>query len=122
YDRIGLVVPDRRSNGHRRYGVATVQVLQVIQLARAVGCTLDEIRALVVPGVPERRRALARDKVRELRRRQHQLALAEAVLSHLAECRHSAQESADCQRAVLDSLAVLGDGVRAPGSRLPGTD
>ncbi|MGL5809913.1 MAG: MerR family transcriptional regulator, partial [Nocardioides sp.] len=46
YDRIGLVVPDRRSNGHRRYGVATVQVLQVIQLARAVGCTLDEIRAL----------------------------------------------------------------------------
>jgi MerR family transcriptional regulator, copper efflux regulator len=114
YDRIGLLVPDRGNNGHRRYGPRSLHILRTIQLAQAVGCSLDEIQALVMPGAPDQRQELAQLKLQELQKQQHQLALAEQVLGHLAECRHTPLEATECQQTILTLLAELGDGLTVP--------
>ncbi|MEZ5444633.1 MAG: MerR family transcriptional regulator [Gammaproteobacteria bacterium] len=47
YARIGLVRPNRRSNGYRQFGGPDIQRLNFIQRAVNRGCTLGEIRKIL---------------------------------------------------------------------------
>jgi MerR family transcriptional regulator, redox-sensitive transcriptional activator SoxR len=46
YERIGLLPPAQRTSGQRRYDRTVLYRLAVIQRARQIGFTLDEIRQL----------------------------------------------------------------------------
>jgi MerR family redox-sensitive transcriptional activator SoxR len=47
YDDEGLVAPETRVGGRRRYGPAAVEQLATIRFCRALGFTLDEIRTIL---------------------------------------------------------------------------
>ena len=47
YERIGLLPVPERTGRYRRYGAADVRRLVFIRRARALGFTLDEVRALL---------------------------------------------------------------------------
>lgn len=73
YEQIGIIQPAIRVSGQRRYDDSALYRLTVIQRARALGFTLEEIRALIfafpddVPAAP-RWKQLAQQKLDELTR------------------------------------------------------
>jgi len=73
YEQIGLLPRAQRVNGQRRYDAATLYRLAIIQWARQLGFTLDEIRKLFfgfrnVTRASERWHTLSRKKLDELDR------------------------------------------------------
>jgi MerR family transcriptional regulator, redox-sensitive transcriptional activator SoxR len=73
YEQIGLLPRAQRVSGQRRYDAATLYRLAIIQWARQLGFTLDEIRQLFfgfrnVSRASERWHALSRKKLAELDR------------------------------------------------------
>jgi MerR family redox-sensitive transcriptional activator SoxR len=71
YEQIGLLPPAQRVSGQRRYDATAVYRLAVIQRARQLGFTLDEIRELffgfrTVPRASERWHAMSERKLAEL--------------------------------------------------------
>jgi len=71
YEQIGLLPRVQRVNGQRRYDATTLYRLAIIQWARQLGFTLDEIRQLFfgfrnVTRASERWHRLSRKKVAEL--------------------------------------------------------
>jgi MerR family redox-sensitive transcriptional activator SoxR len=71
YERIGVLLPGQRVSGRRRYDVTVLYRLAVIQRARQIGFTLEEIRRLFFGFRTETRaskrwRNLSRKKLKEL--------------------------------------------------------
>jgi MerR family transcriptional regulator, redox-sensitive transcriptional activator SoxR len=71
YEQIGLLPPAQRMSGQRRYDTAALYRLAIIQRARQLGFTLDEIRQLFfgfrnVTRASERWHTLSRKKLAEL--------------------------------------------------------
>ena len=71
YERIGILLPAQRIRGQRRYDGTVLYRLAVIQRARQIGFTLDEIRQLFfgfrnVTRASERWQKLSRRKLAEL--------------------------------------------------------
>jgi MerR family transcriptional regulator, redox-sensitive transcriptional activator SoxR len=71
YERIGILLPAQRISGQRRYDTTVLYRLAVIQRARQIGFTLDEIRQLFfgfrnVTRASERWQKLSREKLEEL--------------------------------------------------------
>ena len=71
YERIGILLPAQRISGQRRYNTTVLYRLAVIQRARQIGFTLDEIRQLFfgfrnVTRASERWQKLSRRKLAEL--------------------------------------------------------
>lgn len=71
YEQIGLLPPPERTGGQRRYDSSAQYRLAIIQRARQLGFTLDEIRHLFfgfrpVTRASERWRALSQKKLAEL--------------------------------------------------------
>jgi MerR family redox-sensitive transcriptional activator SoxR len=71
YEKIGLLPPAERMSKQRRYDAATLYRLAIIQRARQLGFTLDEIRQLffgfgTVARASERWQQLCRRKLAEL--------------------------------------------------------
>ena len=71
YERIGLLPPAQRMSGQRRYDSTALYRLAIIQRARQLGFTLDEIRQLFfgfrnVTRASERWQTLSRKKLAEL--------------------------------------------------------
>jgi MerR family redox-sensitive transcriptional activator SoxR len=71
YERIGILPPAQRISGQRRYDTTVLYRLAVIQWARQVGFTLEEIRQLFfgfrnVTRASERWQKLSRRKLVEL--------------------------------------------------------
>ena len=71
YERIGILLPPQRISGQRRYDNTVLYRLAVIQRARQIGFTLDEIRELFfgfrnVTRASERWQKLSRKKLAEL--------------------------------------------------------
>lgn len=71
YERIGLLPPALRVSGQRRYDTTALYRLAIIQRARQLGFTLDEIRRLFfgfrnVTRASERWQTLSRKKLAEL--------------------------------------------------------
>ena len=90
YEQVGLVDPPSRVSGQRRYAPNSVRILRFIQLAKAGGFTIDEIKILV-DGYPytkpaEQWHALAKKKKLEIRRKIAELQQIDAVLDALLTC------------------------------------
>jgi MerR family redox-sensitive transcriptional activator SoxR len=71
YERIGILLPADRVSGQRRYDTSALYRLAVIQRARQIGFTLDEIRQLFfgfrsVTRASKRWQKLSRNKLAEL--------------------------------------------------------
>ena|ERR1700674_1151060 len=71
YEQIGLLPPTQRVSGQRRYDTTALYRLAIIQRARQLGFTLDEIRQLFfgfrnVTRASERWHALSKRKLAEL--------------------------------------------------------
>jgi MerR family redox-sensitive transcriptional activator SoxR len=71
YEQIGLLPPAQRINGRRHYDASILYRLAILQRARQLGFTLDEIRQLFFgfgnsTRVSERWRKLSRRKLTEL--------------------------------------------------------
>jgi MerR family redox-sensitive transcriptional activator SoxR len=71
YEQIGLVPRAERISGQRRYDATALYRLSVIQRARQLGFTLEEVRELffgfrAVPRAAERWQALSTKKLMEL--------------------------------------------------------
>src|SRR5258708_1213055 len=71
YERIGLLPPAQRMSGQRRYDTTALYRLAIIQQARQLGFTLEEIRQLFFgfrnfPRASERWQTLSRKKLAEL--------------------------------------------------------
>jgi MerR family redox-sensitive transcriptional activator SoxR len=88
YDELGLVRPDRRVSGHRRYGVDAVDAVGVIRFFQEVGFTLAEAKRLIASRKrsPDAWRALAVRKSEELRHRIMREEAARQALQHALVC------------------------------------
>ena len=91
YERVGLLPEPRRIGGRREYSLDALTRLVVIRSARALGCSIGEIRGFLTPKMSERPRerweALAASKVAHLEavieRSQH----LRQLLLRIAQCR-----------------------------------
>lgn len=97
YDSIGLLVPDRLANGHRRYPAEAVEQLELVRLCRELGLSLEEVATVLGPGGGAARRALAQSKLHDLDATLHRLRAVRAVLLHFAQCHHTAEEAEACR-------------------------
>jgi MerR family transcriptional regulator, redox-sensitive transcriptional activator SoxR len=71
YEQIGILLPAERISGRRRYDTTVIYRLAIIQRARQIGFTLDEIRTLFFgfgksTRVSKRWQKLSRRKLEEL--------------------------------------------------------
>jgi MerR family redox-sensitive transcriptional activator SoxR len=100
YEREGILREPERSSGQRRYTEETVRRLQVIDIAKRAGFTLDEIRLILDADANDELkhaelRALADRKISEV---DALIARAEAMrewLTKARECRCSSLELCD---------------------------
>jgi MerR family mercuric resistance operon transcriptional regulator len=109
YERIGVMsAPARLENGRRIYGPHERRMLAFIRRSRELGFSLDEVRALLALGGPERApceevRKIASAHLDSVRSKLADLVKLETILAGtVARCSESA--SADCP--VLDMLDV----------------
>lgn len=109
YERIGMLTPPPRTTGGRRvYGAGDVRSLAFIRRARDLGFSLEEIRALLRLGGPERAtcrevRTIATRHLENIRSKLSDLKKLERLLSKtVARC--SGKVAPECP--VLDILDV----------------
>jgi DNA-binding transcriptional MerR regulator len=87
YDELGLVCPERRASGQRRYAPSAVQAVGIVLLLRDVGFSLAEIADLMADTRRARRwTELVDRKLEELAEQEHRLAVARTALEHAREC------------------------------------
>ena len=109
YESIGLIAPARRTEaGYRVYSNGDVRVLQFIHRARALGFSLEQIRALLALWQDKARasadvRGMARAHIEELNRKIAEMEAMRRTLEHLAASCHGDARS-DCP--ILDDLAA----------------
>jgi MerR family redox-sensitive transcriptional activator SoxR len=91
YESIGLLLPTERENGQRRYNDEAEKRLSVIQFAKQVGFTLKEIETLMdgfsedmAPS--ERWKAMAVDKLKEIKETISQAEQMKILLEEGLEC------------------------------------
>lgn len=87
YEEIGLIKPDRRVNGRRRYQPTILPILALIQLAKDANFTLDEIKELIheLPAdmpISKRWQLIAERKISEI---EAQIAAAQSTKALLEE-------------------------------------
>jgi MerR family redox-sensitive transcriptional activator SoxR len=86
YERVGVLPEPARVGGQRRYGEDTVRRLEVIDIAKRAGFSLDEIRLLLNDSSGEiQLRTLARRKLPEV---EALIARAEAMRDWLLVAQH----------------------------------
>ncbi len=93
YDEIGLVTPDRRTNGYRDYDDRGVQKLAFLKRARQLGFSIDDCRQLLSLYEDKRRaskdvRTLAQQHLTEIDARLEELHALRATLADLVESCH----------------------------------
>jgi len=104
YEQIGILPQPMRKNGQRRYDNSALFRLAVVQRAREMGFTLEEIRELFFgfpPGTspPKRWHQLSQRKIAELRNRMKRLKLMETLLKRVETCRCDALD--ECGEKIL---------------------
>lgn len=114
YEEIGLIVPGRRDNDYRDYGEIELHELRFVASARALGFSLDQVRALLALYRDKDRasadvRAAARAHIAEIRAKIAELRAMERTLTNLVEACHG-DERPDCP--ILEGLAGPSDSKR----------
>jgi MerR family transcriptional regulator, redox-sensitive transcriptional activator SoxR len=113
YERQGVLMPAQRRNGRRQYQLDILEHLRVIQMAQAVGFTMQEIRVLLhefPAGTPPsvRWQAFASQK----------LAAIDALLHRVQMIRHILEQGMHCECATFtDCLAAWDASHEAIGKR-----
>lgn len=107
YEDIGLIRPDRNSNGYRSFREAHIHTLAFLGRARSLGFTIEECRELLaLYNDPARASAdvkhVAEDHLIQIDRKIAGLKSMRATLSRLVEHCHG-DERPDCP--ILDELA-----------------
>ena len=109
YERIEVLpAPSRTANGRRVYGAHGARILVFIRRARELGFSLDEIRALLRLGGPEKAscrevRKIAAQHLEDVRAKLSDLSKLERLLAK-AVARCSGKAAPDCP--VLDILDI----------------
>ncbi|MEL6922179.1 MAG: Cu(I)-responsive transcriptional regulator [Pseudomonadota bacterium] len=109
YEEIGLIAPERRSNGYRNYSQTDIHRLRFLQRSRSLGFTIDECRLLLSLYDDEDRasadvKALAEQKVRDIESKIAELQSLQRTLSALAQ---SCQGNDRPECPIIDDLARL---------------
>jgi MerR family redox-sensitive transcriptional activator SoxR len=104
YEREGLLPEAERTGGKRRFGPDTVRRLQVVDVAKQAGFSLDEVRALldsIDRGAPahEELQALATRKLPEM----------DALIKRAQEMRGWLEVASDCGCDSLEACALFAD-------------
>jgi MerR family redox-sensitive transcriptional activator SoxR len=104
YEKAGLLPKPVRSSGQRRYDESALEVLAVLEHAKACGFTLAETRQLFngfrdEPRLPERWQALAHKKISELDALARRVALMKDLLVKIQACR--CLDLHECGRRIL---------------------
>jgi MerR family transcriptional regulator, redox-sensitive transcriptional activator SoxR len=102
YERVGVLPEPARESGQRRYGADAVRRLEVLEVAKRAGFTLDETRVLLrsaEAGSPafEALRDLAARKLPEV----------EALITRAQEMRAWLLTATDCSCTSLDVCALF---------------
>ena len=98
YEEIGLVVPDARERGQRRYSDAAFGRLRIVALCKAAGFSLAEIASLFNdrrPGRPESRK-LAEVKLVQLDAQMLLLTHARAIVEWGMRCTCPSLDACKC--------------------------
>jgi DNA-binding transcriptional MerR regulator len=87
YDEVGLVRPQARASGQRRYTESAVRAVGVVLFLRDIGFSLADINELVA-SKPRRDRwsALVDRKLADLGEQEHRLRVARTALEHARSC------------------------------------
>jgi len=107
YEDIGLVKPNRQSNGYRNYANRDLHCLRFLHRSRNLGFSIDECRKLLsLYGDTERAsadvKALAMSHVRNIEVKIHELDSLREILTHLiATC--SGDDRPECP--ILEEIA-----------------
>ena len=114
YDRIGLLPAAERVSGQRRYGPEAIRRLEVIEVAKRAGFSLDEARLLLQTadaGTPtfEAVRALAERKLPEV----------EALIARATDMRTWLTAATDCSCTTLDVCGLFRPDGPTGSSRTP---
>jgi MerR family transcriptional regulator, redox-sensitive transcriptional activator SoxR len=102
YERVGVLPEPSRESGQRRYGPEAVRRLEVLEVAKRAGFTLDDTRVLLRSadaGTPafEALRDLAARKLPEV----------EALIARAQEMRSWLMTATDCSCTSLDVCALF---------------
>jgi MerR family redox-sensitive transcriptional activator SoxR len=119
YERIGILPQPDRVSGQRRYDAGVLRRLAVIQRARQVGFSLDEIRHLFFgfePGTTASKRwqESCLRKRAELDASMERIRTMQALLEKMQHCRCSALEQ--CGDALLKRLCDEQAATSVPGA------
>jgi MerR family transcriptional regulator, redox-sensitive transcriptional activator SoxR len=120
YEQIGILFPAQRISGQRRYDQAVLYRLVVIQRARQIGFTLDEIRQLFfgfrkLTPASERWKKLSRRKLDELELLMGQIRTMQQLLQKLVQNCHC--DTLDqCGKGIFEK-GCAGAGVKPPSRR-----
>ena len=115
YERIGVLPEPARQSGQRRYGPDAIRRLEVLEVAKQAGFSLDETRVLFQSadaGTPafEALRELAARKLPEI----------DALITRAQAMRDWMQTATDCSCTSLDVCALFeSDSARPPQTAAP---
>jgi MerR family redox-sensitive transcriptional activator SoxR len=111
YERVGVLPAPARTSGQRRYGTEAVRRLEVLEVAKRAGFTLDEAK-LLLQGADAGSPAFA--SLRELATRK--LPEVEALITRAQEMREWLLVATDCECTSLDVCALFnGARMQQPG-------
>lgn len=96
YERLGLLEPDGRQSGQRRYRTVTLRRLVFIGMLQDAGLTLEDIGVVVGAGTVEEWRAVARERLVALDAEIERLQRARAYLEGALLCRFD-HPATDCK-------------------------
>jgi MerR family transcriptional regulator, redox-sensitive transcriptional activator SoxR len=102
YERVGVLPEPARQSGQRRYGQDTIRRLEILEVAKRAGFTLDEARLLLQrsdAGTP------AFDSLRELAARK--LPELDALITRAQAMRAWMLSATDCSCETLDVCALF---------------
>jgi len=109
YEHVGILPPAQRVSGQRRYDVTVLHRLIMIQRAREIGFTLDEIRELffgfragTLPSV--RWEKLRRRKIVELDAMLESIQSIRSLLNQQGKCRCAALE--ECGKKIFEKQCL----------------
>lgn len=124
YESVGLIpAPARSQAGYRRYGTDDVHRLRFVRRARALGFSIEEIRALLGLWQDRDRRSadvqrVARGHIQDLQRRISQLEQMRCTLEHLvAGCAGDARPDCPILAGLAGEEIDLADGTPKAGAR-----
>src|SRR5215218_9235956 len=102
YDELGLVRPETRSSGRRRYAASAVAEVGAVRFLREVGFSLGEIDAFLAATDRRSRQEIIDRKLADFAEQQHRLDVARSLLEHGRRC--PASEPMHCSRfrAIID--------------------